>query len=64
MKEPWPTEIHPHYLALMQCKVSVGEPDFPIAFVTRGKKVIAGINQSPEVSDYDFSKISIIPDAV
>ena len=46
-----------------KCKVSAGEPDFPIAFVTRGKKVIAGMNQSPEVSDYDFSKISIIPDS-
>ena len=47
-----------------KCKVSVGEPDFPIASVTKGKKVILGINQSFEVSDHDFSKISIIPDAV
>ena len=47
-----------------KCKVSLGEPDFPIASVTRDKKVIVGINQSFEVGDHDFSKISIIPDAV
>ena len=47
-----------------KCNDSVGEPDFPIASVTRGKKVIVGINQSFEVGDHDFSKISIIPDAV
>ena len=47
-----------------KCKVSVGEPDFPIASVTRGKKVIVGIKQSFEVGDHDFSKISVIPDAV
>ena len=47
-----------------KCNVSVGEPDFPIASVTRGKKVIVGINQSFEVGDHDFSKISVIPDAV
>ena len=47
-----------------KCNVSVGEPDFPIASVTRGKKVIVGINQSFEVDDHDFSKISIILDAV
>ena len=45
-----------------KCKVSV-EPDFPIASVTRGQKVIVGINQLFEVSDHNFSKISIIPDA-
>ena len=47
-----------------KCKVSVAEPNFPIASVTRGKKVIIGINQSFEVGDHDFSKISIIPDIV
>ena len=47
-----------------KCKVSVGELDFPIASVTRSKKVIIGINQSFEVGDHDFSKILIIPDTV
>ena len=47
-----------------KCKVSVGEADFPIASVTRGKKVIADINQLFEVGNHDFSKISVVPDAV
>ena len=47
-----------------KCKNSVGEPNFAIASVTRGKKVIVGINESFEVGDHDFNKISIIPDAV
>ena len=47
-----------------KCKITVGEPDYPIAAVNRGKKVIVGINQSFQVGDHDFSKISIIPDAI
>ena len=47
-----------------KCKVSIGEPDYPIAAVSRGKKVIVGLNQSFEVADHDFSKISVIPDAI
>ena len=47
-----------------KCKVSVGEPDFPRAAVTRGKKVIVGVNQPFQVGDHDFNKISIISDAV
>ena len=45
-----------------KCKVSIGEPGTPIAAVTRGKRVIVGINESFQVTDHDFSKISLIPD--
>ena len=47
-----------------KCKVSVGEPNFPRTAVTRDKKVIVGVNQSFQVGDHDFNKISIISDAV
>ena len=47
-----------------KCKISVGEPGFPLAAVARGKKVIIGSNQKFEVADHDFSKLLIIPDAV
>ena len=43
-----------------KCKVSVGEPGTPIASV---KKVIVGLNETFQVADHDFSKISLIPDA-
>ena len=46
-----------------KCKVPIGEPGYPIAVVTRGKKVIAGLNEKLLVTDHDFSKLSIIPDA-
>ena len=46
-----------------KCKVSVGEPGTPIASVSRGKRVIVGVNQTLQVSDHDYSKISLIPDA-
>ena len=36
-----------------KCKISVGEPGFPIAAVTRGKLVVVGV--------HDYSKISLIP---
>ena len=46
-----------------KCKISVGEPDFPLASVSIGKKVIVGVNESFQVGDHDYSKMSIIPDA-
>ena len=46
------------------CKVSVGEPDLPLASVSRGKKVVVGVNESFRVADHDFSKVSLIPDAI
>ena len=47
-----------------KCKVSVGEPDFPLASVSQGKKVVVGVNESFRVADHDFSKVSLIPDAI
>ena len=47
-----------------KCKVSVGEPGYPIAAVSRGKQVIVGVNETFKVDDHDYSKISLIPDAI
>ena len=47
-----------------KCKVALGEPGYPIAAVTRGKRVIVGSRETLQVSDHDFSKISVIPDAI
>ena len=41
------------------CKV--GEPGFPVAAVERGKQVVVAHNQSFEVGDHDFTKISVTP---
>ena len=46
-----------------KCKVPIGEPAYPIAAETRGKKVTVGLNEKFLVTDHDFSKLSIIPDA-
>ena len=47
-----------------KCKVSVGEPGFPIASVSRGKQVVVGKNETFKVGDHDFSRVSLIPDAM
>ena len=44
------------------CKV--GEPSCPVAAVHRGKRVIVRIYQSFQVSDHDFSKISVTPSVI
>ena len=46
-----------------KCQVPVGEPGYPIATVTRGKKVIVGNNEKFHVADHDFTKLWFIPDA-
>ena len=46
-----------------KCKISVGEPGFPIAAVTRGKLVV-GKNETFKVGDHDYSEVSLIPDAM
>lgn len=46
-----------------KCKVSIGEPDYPIAAVSRGRQVIVAANESFKVADHDFTKLSMIPDA-
>ena len=47
-----------------KCKISVGEPGYPLAAVARGKKVIVGENEVFKVADHDYHKLSIIPDGV
>ena len=47
-----------------KCKIPIGDPGFPIAAVSRGKQVIVGCNQSFQVGDHDFSKLSFIPDGI
>ena len=39
------------------CKV--GEPNCPVAAVERGKQVIVGLNESFQVADHDFCKLSL-----
>ena len=47
-----------------KCKVTLGEPGYPIASIYRGKQIIVGSNEKFQVGDHDFSKISLIPDAI
>ena len=47
-----------------KCKVSVGEPDLPLASVSRVKKVVIWVNELFRVADHGFSKVSFIPDAI
>lgn len=41
--------------------IKVGEPDYPVAAVERGKKVVVGVNQTMVVGDHDFTKFSLSP---
>ena len=43
---------------------SNGEPGYPIVALSWGKRVIVGSRDSLQVGDHDFSKISMIPDAL
>ena len=43
--------------------MTIGEPGYPIAAVTRGAKRYFGLNEKFLVTDHDFSKLSNIPDA-
>ena len=36
-------------------KISVGEPDFPLSALPRGRRVLVGLNQTYQVGDHDFS---------
>ena len=40
-------------------EVPIGEPDFPVAAVSRGKKIILVANETVMVADHDSSKILI-----
>ena len=45
-------------------KIDVGEPNFPLAAVSRGKQVLGAHNEAFQVVDHDFSTISLIPTAI
>ena len=51
-------------LFLLPQNVLIQEPGFTFAAVNDGKKDIVGANETVEAADHDFSKVSIIPDAV
>ncbi|XP_070571401.1 uncharacterized protein [Ptychodera flava] len=42
-------------------KIKVGEPGHPVAAVERGKQVLVGSGQSFQVSDHDFTKLTLTP---
>src|SRR5437660_2286087 len=45
-----------------RCKV--GEPEFPVAAVDRGKKVLVGLNSNLTVADHDYTKFGLIPSVI
>ena len=45
-------------------KIKVAEPGHPGAAVERGKKVAIGLNQSFEVSDHDFTIMTLTPSVI
>lgn len=49
------------FSADVKCKVSIGEPDCPIALVTCGKRIIVGSNETFMIGDHDFIKLSLTP---
>ena len=56
-----PVMFREHYVLLSVDDKKVGEPSHPVAAVERGKKVVIGLNQSFEVSDHDFTKMTLTP---
>lgn len=49
------------WIISIRVKWNLWEPGFPVAAVERGRQVIVGKNQSFEVADHDFCKLSITP---
>ena len=41
--------------------LKIGEPNYPVAAVERGRRVLVSRNQSFEVADHDFTKFSMVP---
>ena len=41
--------------------MKVGEPEYPVAAVERGKAVIVGLNEKMVVADHDFTKFTLTP---
>ena len=52
------------FSAATDCKLSVGEPDFPLASASCGRKVVVGVNETFRVAIHDFSMISLYPEAI
>ena len=44
-----------------KCKIKIGEPNFPVAAVARGKRVLVAKNQVFQVADHDLSSVTLIP---
>ncbi len=42
-------------------KVKIGEPNYPVAAVERGKRVLVRVGSSFEVGDHDFTNFSMVP---
>ncbi len=45
-------------------RIKVGEPNYPVAAVERGREVIVSLNETFIVGDHDFCKFSLIPSVV
>lgn len=41
--------------------IKVGEPEYPVAAVDRGKTVLVGLNEKMVVGDHDFTKFTLTP---
>ena len=41
--------------------IKVGEPEYPVAAVERGKAVLVGLNEKMVVGDHDFTKFTLTP---
>ena len=44
-----------------KCKIKVGEPNFPVAFVASGKRVLLSKEQVFQIANHDMSSIILIP---
>ena len=42
-------------------RIKVGEPGFPVAAAERGRRVLVNRDTTFEVSDHDFTRMSIVP---
>ena len=51
------------FTADAKIRILAGEIGFPLACVAPGQKIVVELNESFQVADHNFSKISIIPDA-
>ena len=43
------------------CKIKVGDPNFPVAAVARGKRVLVAKDQLFQVADHDISSLTLTP---